>query len=131
MSDGVLCVHSVCLLFHSSTSPDGPATREEYYPSLYKNLCNLRGLKLEQALRQDVKSCWELEPVAMGLLCPILYEWFASECKGSTDILRMVVSTIDSSQLQDIVWRIAQQDFTMILQSDLQNMISKFSCKFR
>lgn len=106
-------------------NPDGPADKEEYYPTLYKNLSVFRSIKLEQALNHDVKSCWESEPIAVGFLCPIIYGWYSGECCGSTDILKLVVSTIDSYQLQDIVWRVAQGDFNMLDTSDILSTISK------
>lgn len=77
-------------------------------------------------MNHDVKTCWETEPVAVGFLCPIIYDWYSAESVGSTDILRLVVSTIDSSQLQDIVWRVAQGDFIMLDTPDMLNTISQF-----
>lgn len=88
-------------------------------------MSGVRGIKLEQALNQDVKVCWEVEPIAMASLCPVIYEWYPEESLESTDLLRLVVSTIDSNQLQDIVWSITQGNFIMMDIRDLLSIISK------
>lgn len=112
-------------MIFSYESGDVKQVKEDYYPSVYKTLCSTRGLKIEQAIQQDLKTCWEIEPITVGFLCPIIYDWYPQECIGSAEILRLVVSTIDSSQLQDIVWKIAQGEFVMIDTPDMLSIISK------
>jgi hypothetical protein len=116
----------IFLLLCRSKDPEAISSKESYFPALYKTLATTyRGLKLETALPQDMEQCWKTEPTAVGYLSPIIYEWYAAECVGSVEILKLIVSSIDSYQLQDIIWRIAKGDLEMFSDSDLIPTISK------
>ena len=95
------------------------------YPLLYKNLCQYRSLKLEAALYQDLKNCWEHEPNLVGYLCPILYSWYDNETIGSVEILRTVVSALDPYQLQENMWRILEDEFIVVDENSLVPLLSK------
>ena len=100
------------------------------YLLLYKNLCQYRSLKLEAALYQDLKNCWEHEPNLVGYLFPILYSWYDNETVGSVEILRTVVSALDPYQLQENMWRILQDEFVIVEDSSLVPLLSKYKCKY-
>ncbi|CAG7833806.1 unnamed protein product [Allacma fusca] len=102
-----------------------PTKNQDHYPLLYKNLCQYRSLKLEAALYQDLKNCWELEPNLVGLLCPILYTWYEADTVGSVEMLRLIVSALDPNQLQENIWKILQSDFVILDENNLIPVLTK------
>lgn len=94
------------------------------FPQLYKTLCTThRNLKLEQALKQDLKACWEAEPICLGALCQYVYQWFEDEMLGQTELLKIFISALDPSQLQEIVWDVSSGKYAMLDSSYLYSVI--------
>lgn len=86
-----------------------------HFPQIYKTLCTThRNLKLEQALKQDLKTCWDAEPVVLGYICPFVYQWFEDEMQGQIELLKIFISALDPAQLQEIVWDVASGKYSMI-----------------
>lgn len=110
---------------YNETVEDEDSTTVSYYQQLYKILCTThRNLKLEQALKQDLKTCWENEPVVLGHLCKFLYIWFEDELHNHSELLRMFMSALDPSQLQEIVWDVASGKYMIIDSNNLCHMLS-------
>ncbi|XP_052276619.1 integrator complex subunit 3-like isoform X2 [Dreissena polymorpha] len=68
---------------------------------------------LESCLVADMKICEEDDIRLFTFLLPDIYSQFTSVCVGNTELLHMVVSTIDGSQLQELICQILQGNLVM------------------
>lgn len=101
-----------------------------HFPLLYKVLCTThRNLKLEQALKQDLKTCWEAEPISLAYLCQFVYLWFEDEMQGQgqMELLRIFISALDPSQLQEIIWDVASGKYVMLESGQLNSVLGMWN----
>lgn len=104
------------------------STKANYFPQAYKTLCTTyRNLKFEQALKQDLKGCWEAEPIMLGNLCQYIYTWFENDMQSQSDLLKIFVSALDPNQLQEIIWDVASGKYTVTDPAYLTNLLSVLS----
>ncbi|XP_048513843.1 integrator complex subunit 3 isoform X2 [Athalia rosae] len=95
--------------------------------SVYKDFCSERENKLEQCLLADLKLCHEDDIYLLCYLLPDVYMEFQNVAVGNVHLLHLVVSTVDASQLQDLICQIMQghlrmlkkESFTAILTASL------------
>ncbi|ODN03544.1 Integrator complex subunit 3 [Orchesella cincta] len=111
---------------HNEAVDDDNSAKLAHFPQLYKVLCSThRNLKLEQALKQDLKACWEAEPIVLGYLCQFIYNWFEDEMQGHTELLRIFMSALDPAQLQEIVWDVSSGTYVMVDSGCLNSVLNK------
>jgi hypothetical protein len=103
------------------------ARREDNFAAIYKNLAPTRGIKFEQQLVHDLQCCWENDQIAVGYLCPVLYSWYENECQSNTfELLKLIVSSIDAAQLQEIVWKVIREDFKVIQDDSVGDILCTY-----
>lgn len=91
--------------------------------SVYKEFCQALEKKLDICLYDDLSVCHVSDNNLMMWLVPDLYRDFKQQTVGNTQILRVIVSTIDSSQLHDLVSRIMQGTLVMLKADNIQLLL--------
>lgn len=91
--------------------------------SVYKEFCQNVEKKVDNALYDDLYACHLGEHDLMIWLVPDLYKDFKQQTVNNAQILRVIVSTLDSSQLQGLVCRIMQGRLSMFKSDSLQNLL--------
>lgn len=91
--------------------------------SVYKEFCQTLEKKLDVCLYDDLTACHVTDNNLMMWLVPDLYRDFKQQTVGNTQIMRVIVSTIDSSQLHDLVSRIMQGTLVMIKNDNVQSLL--------
>ncbi|XP_043276838.1 integrator complex subunit 3 isoform X2 [Venturia canescens] len=82
--------------------------------SVYKDFCGQREKKLEACLVSDLKLCHEDSICMLCYLVPDVFTGFQNVTLGNAQLLHLVVSTVDSRQLQDLICEIMQGHLKML-----------------
>lgn len=101
-------------------------TKKEDQPlkvGVYKEFCQALEKKLDMCLYDDLSACHVSDNGLMMWLVPDLYRDFKQQTVGNTQIMRVIVSTIDSSQLHDLVSRIMQGTLVMLKSDNIQPLL--------
>lgn len=91
--------------------------------SVYKEFCQALEKKLDVCLYDDLSACHVSDNNLMMWLVPDLYRDFKQQTVGNTQIMRVIVSTIDSLQLHDLVSRIMQGTLIMVKNDNIQSLL--------
>ncbi|XP_070541758.1 integrator complex subunit 3-like isoform X2 [Ptychodera flava] len=93
---------------------------EESKLYVYEEVCkNTESGNLEMCLKNDFQTCQEDD---IRLLCYIItpvYNQFPDATLSNTDLLHIIASCIDASQLQDLICEIMQGNLVMFKEEDL------------
>ncbi|XP_077989052.1 integrator complex subunit 3-like [Glandiceps talaboti] len=93
---------------------------EESKLYVYEEICkNTESGDLEACLKRDFQTCQEDD---IGLLCYVVtpvYNQFSDATLSNTDLLHIIASCIDASQLQDLICEIMQGNLVMFKEEDL------------
>jgi len=80
----------------------------------YKDFCqNIDGKDLKSCLTNDLKLCQVDDVTLFTFLIPDIYTHFPSIAVGNATILNLIVSSIDGTQLQDLICQILQGHLLM------------------
>ncbi|OQR70590.1 integrator complex subunit 3-like [Tropilaelaps mercedesae] len=113
-------VKRVHLTNHDPTA-DQPSRGFDSTGSPYEELVVAKNAKhsLEDALRDDLALCEQAGHVRLlCFLVPEVYTQFASAALGHSDLLHLVLSVIDSTQLQQLCCQCLQGELTMLTQDN-------------
>lgn len=91
--------------------------------SVYKEFCQALEKKLEYCLYDDLSACHVTDNNLMMWLVPDLYRDFKQQTVGNTQIMRVIVSTIDSMQLHDLISRIMQGTLVMVKNDNIHSLL--------
>lgn len=58
-----------------------------------------------------------------AFLLPFIFEKMASECVGSTEMMHLVCSSIDSKQLTNLIGEIMRENITFFRKDSFSNLI--------
>lgn len=82
--------------------------------STYKDFVkSLDGHSLESCLMADLKICQEDDVRLFTFLMPDIYTHFPNVCIGNAELLHLIVSSIDGTQLQELICQILQGNLVM------------------
>lgn len=101
-------------------------TRKDDQPlkvGAYKEFCQALEKKLDVCLYDDLSACHCIDNNLMMWLVPDLYRDFKQQTVSNTQVMRVIVSTIDPLQLQDLVSRIMQGTLVMIKNDNIQPLL--------
>lgn len=94
-------------------SRKNPNSNVPFKISLYKTLCDYLDQKLEDQLIKDLEAL-EIERTSIFLwILPDIYREFNSIMVNNKDVLKILVSCIDSKNQRDIIYSITQGKLTM------------------
>ncbi|XP_055295338.1 integrator complex subunit 3 homolog [Sitodiplosis mosellana] len=94
-------------------SRKNPNSNVAFKTSLYKTVCDYLDKKLDDQLVNDLETL-EIERTSIFLwLLPDIYREFNSIMINNKDVLKLVVSCIDSKNQRDIIYSITQGKLTM------------------
>ncbi|XP_017769065.1 PREDICTED: integrator complex subunit 3 homolog [Nicrophorus vespilloides] len=91
--------------------------------SVYKEFCQNVEKKVDNCLYDDLNACHATENNLMLFLVPDLYKDFKQQTVNNAQILRVILSTIDATQLQDLVGKIMQGRLMMFKTDSLQSLL--------
>lgn len=80
---------------------------------VYKEFCETQEIELNECLLSDLQLCQEDDAAMFCWLMPAVYNQFPKIIVGNEDFLHLVVSTVDGSQVQEIICLILQGKLTM------------------
>ncbi|PSN45263.1 Integrator complex subunit 3 [Blattella germanica] len=92
--------------------------------SAYSDFCQTLDKELESCLLSDLKLCQEDDVNLFCWLVPEVYIQFQSVAVGHAQLLHLVVSTVDASQLQDLVCHILQGRLVMFRSDSFRALLS-------
>ncbi|XP_060581601.1 integrator complex subunit 3-like, partial [Ruditapes philippinarum] len=93
--------------------------------STYKDFVkSLDGYSLESCLMADMKICQEDDVRLFTFLMPDIYTHFPNTCMGSAELLQLIVSSIDGSQLQDLICQILQGNLVMFRKESFLSVLN-------
>lgn len=96
-----------------------PNSNVAFKTSLYKIVCDYLDKKLDEQLVDDLKTL-EIERTSIFLwILPDLYREFNSTMVNNKDVLKLLVSCIDSKNQRDIIYSITQGKLTMFKQDGI------------
>ncbi|XP_006822318.1 integrator complex subunit 3-like [Saccoglossus kowalevskii] len=97
---------------------------EESKLYVYEEVCkNSESGDLEVCLKRDFQTCQEDDIQLLCYLITPVYNQFSDATLGNTDLLHIIVSCIDASQLQDLICEIMQGNLVMFKEEDLVKTI--------
>lgn len=91
--------------------------------SVYKEFCQCLEKKIDNCLYDDLNACHINEHNLMMWIVPDLYRDFKQQTVNNAQILRVIVSTIDSAQLQNLICKIVQGRLVMFKSDNLQQLL--------
>ncbi|XP_014475902.1 PREDICTED: integrator complex subunit 3 isoform X3 [Dinoponera quadriceps] len=92
--------------------------------SVYKDFCAQREKKLDVCLVSDLKLCHEDNIFMLCYLVPDVYTGFQNVALGNAQLLHLVVSTVDSCQLQDLICQIMQGHLKMLKKESFTSLLT-------
>lgn len=92
--------------------------------SAYKDFCTHRDKKLDACLIADLKLCHEDNIFMLCYLVPDVYVGFQNVALGNVQLLHLVVSTVDSCQLQDLICQIMQGHLKMLKKESFTSLLT-------
>lgn len=108
-------------LTNQEATADQPSRGFDSNSSPYEELVVAKNAKhsLEDALRDDLALCEQAGHIRLlCFLVPEVYSQFASAALGHSELLHLVLSVIDSSQLQQLCCQCLQGELTMLTQDN-------------
>ncbi|XP_034952755.1 integrator complex subunit 3 [Chelonus insularis] len=97
----------------------------EVKASVYKDFCSDRITKnVEACLLADLKLCHEDNVDLLCYLVPDIFMCFQNIAIGNSQLLHLVVSTIDSYQLQELVCQIMQGQLKMLEKDSITSLLT-------
>lgn len=94
-------------------SRKNPNSNVAFKTSLYKTLCDHLDVKVEGQLVKDLETL-EIERTSIFLwILPDVYREFDTSMVNNKDVLKLLVSCIDSKNQRDIIYSITQGKLTM------------------
>ncbi|KAK0088867.1 hypothetical protein PV325_010464 [Microctonus aethiopoides] len=96
----------------------------EVKAAVYKDFCLQRDKKLEPCLISDLKLCHEDSVFLLCYLVPDIFMGFQNIALGNAQLLHLVVSTVDSCQLQELICQIMQGQLTMLEKDTFTNLLT-------
>lgn len=91
--------------------------------SVYKEFCQALEKKLDICLYDDLNTCHISDYNLLMWIVPDLYKDFKQQMVNNAQILRVIVSTIDSAQLQNLICKIVQGTLVMITKDNIQSLL--------
>ncbi|XP_066599245.1 integrator complex subunit 3 isoform X2 [Prorops nasuta] len=91
---------------------------------VYKDFCAQREKKLDACLVADLKLCHEDNIFMLCYLVPDVYTEFQNVALGNAQLLHLVVSTVDSCQLQELVCQIMQGHLKMLKKESFTSLLN-------
>jgi len=70
---------------------------------VYQSFCQLREKKLADCLIEDLTLCQDVDSDLLCWLVPGVFEQYANTAKDNPTLIHLIVSTIDSLQLQQLI----------------------------
>ncbi|GAB6031207.1 Integrator complex subunit 3 [Chamberlinius hualienensis] len=91
----------------------------------YKDFCkSVDNKDLETCLLNDLRLCQEDDLRLFCYLLPDIYSQFPNIALGNAEILNLIVSCIDSSQLQDLICHILQGNLVMFRKDSFLSVLN-------
>ncbi|XP_050442209.1 integrator complex subunit 3 isoform X1 [Adelges cooleyi] len=81
--------------------------------NVYKEYCETQDIELNECLLSDLQLCQDDDSSMFCWLVPAVYNQFSKITVGNEDFLHLVVSTVNGSQIQEIICLILQGKLTM------------------
>ncbi|XP_071055409.1 integrator complex subunit 3 homolog [Onthophagus taurus] len=91
--------------------------------SIYKDFCQTIEKKLDNSLYDDLNACHINDINLMMWIVPDLYKDFKQQTLNNAQILRVIISSIDAGQLQDLIGDILRGKLIMFKNDSLQNLL--------
>lgn len=91
--------------------------------SVYKEFCQALEKKLDMCLYDDLCACHIIDNKLMVWIVPDLYKDFKQQTVNNAQILRVIVSSIDSQQLHSLLCKVMQGSLTMLKGDNIQNLL--------
>ena len=108
------------LLHFLTTAQEIP---EEDKICCYTKFCQMRDLSCEAGLLVDLRHCQNEDVSLLIHLVPHLYQLLPQATLGSVELLYLVVSSVDSGQLQDLVQQVVGQRLVLLDQASCQPVL--------
>merc|ERR1719233_590247 len=104
-----------CLLLFLTSSPEADISQEDKI-SLYTEFCHAiaSGCSLADCLVRDLTSCQDDDVDLFLYLVPSLYRLFPSSTLGNVPLFYLIVSCVDGSQIQNLVYKIVSQQLILL-----------------
>ncbi|KAK6631392.1 hypothetical protein RUM43_000169 [Polyplax serrata] len=93
--------------------------------TVYQNLCQTLEKKLDVCLLEDLTLCQEDDDRLLSWLIPGIYEQFTGTAINNPSIIHLIVSTIDSLQLQELISSILLGRLTMFTEEKFSPLIKE------
>ncbi|KAL5004662.1 hypothetical protein ScPMuIL_018118 [Solemya velum] len=92
--------------------------------SSYKDFCKGVDRDLETCLMGDLRLCQEDDVRLFTYLMPEIYTHFSNVAVGNAELLNMIVSSIDGTQLQDLICQILQGHLVMFRKESFLSVLN-------
>lgn len=93
--------------------------------SSYRDFCkSLDGKDLETCLMNDLRLCQEDDVRLFTYLLPDVYTHFPNIAVGNIELLHLIVSSIDGTQLQDLICQILQGHLVMFRKDSFLSVLN-------
>ncbi|RWS03044.1 integrator complex subunit 3-like protein [Dinothrombium tinctorium] len=92
--------------------------------SAYRDYVKTLGKDLMTALLSDLRVCQEEDVKILCYLLPDIYSCFHSTVVNNAELLNLIVSCIDSTQLQDLICYILQGDMIMFKKDSFLSLLN-------
>merc|ERR1719233_559294 len=104
-----------CLLLFLTSSPEADISQEDKI-SLYTEFCQAiaSGCSLADCLVRDLTSCQDDDVDLFLYLVPSLYRLLPSSTLGNVPLFYLIVSCVDGSQIQNLVYKIVSQQLILL-----------------
>lgn len=96
----------------------------EVKASVYRDFCSQRDKKMDACLLNDLKLCHEDNVFLLCYLVPDVFMGFQNIALGNAQLLHLVVSTVDSCQLQELICQIMQGQLKMLEKDSFSSLLT-------
>lgn len=91
--------------------------------SVYKEICQYSDKKIDSALLDDLVACHVSDTKLMMWLVPDLFRDFKQQTVNNAQIIRVIISAIDTKQLQTLVGKVLQGHLVMFKSENVQPLL--------
>ncbi|KAJ8982336.1 hypothetical protein NQ317_009452 [Molorchus minor] len=91
--------------------------------SVYKDFCQSIDKKIDICIYDDLYACHMSDTKLMMWIVPDLYRDFKQQTLNNAQVLRVIISAIDSRQLQTLVGKVLQGHLVMFKPENLQQLL--------
>ncbi|XP_068912669.1 integrator complex subunit 3 homolog [Tenebrio molitor] len=91
--------------------------------SVYKEYCQYSEKKIDLCLLDDLVACHVSDTKLMMWIVPDLFRDFKQQTVNSAQIIRVIISAIDSRQLQTLVGKVLQGHLVMFKSENIQPLL--------